>query len=115
MENINQIRKMSIWIFILPVTALNLCLFISVNYLLFENTIFAVDEIGKTGFTIPYIDGGVSISRTARTYPTYLIFKPTMIFTAILLIKYWIANNKNKYFDFYFACSCLKSMFIYFS
>jgi len=85
---------MSIWIFILPVAALNLCLFISVNYLLFENTIFAVDEIGKTGFTIPYIDGGVSISRTARTYPTYLIFKPTMIFTAILLIKYWIANNK---------------------
>ena len=94
MENINQIRKMSIWIFILPVAALNLCLFISVNYLLFENTIFAVDEIGKTGFTIPYIDGGVSISRTARTYPTYLIFKPAMIFTAILLIKYWIANNK---------------------
>ena len=94
MENINQIRKMSIWIFILPVAALNLCLFISVNYLLFENTIFAVDAIGKTGFTIPYIDGGVSISRTARTYPTYLIFKPTMIFAAILLIKYWIANNK---------------------
>tara|TARA_Y100000590_G_scaffold132926_1_gene151923 strand:+ start:261 stop:893 length:633 start_codon:yes stop_codon:yes gene_type:complete len=69
-------------------------LFISVNYLIFENTIFAVDQIGRSGFTIPYIDGGVSISRTARTYPTYLIFKPGMIITAFLLIKYWIANNK---------------------
>jgi len=53
-----------------------------------------VSEIGKTGFTLPYIDGNVSISRTARTYPTYLIFKPAMIFTAIILIKYWILNNK---------------------
>ena len=94
MENINQIRKMSIWIFILPVAALNLCLFISVNYFLFENTIFSVNEIGRTDFTIPYIDGSVSISRTARTYPAYLVFKPAMILTAILLIKYWIANNK---------------------
>ena len=109
MENIDQIRKTSIWIFILPVAALNLCLFVSVNYHLFENTIFVVDQVGRTGFTIPYIDGNVSISRTARAYPSYLIFKPTMIFTAILLIKYWIANNrligivnnetnKNKYF-----------------
>ena len=94
MENIDQIRKISIWIFIIPVVALNLCLFVSVNYLLFENTIFQVSEIGRTEFTIPYIDGAVSISRTARTYPTYLIFKPAMIITAIILIKYWIANNK---------------------
>ena len=94
MENIDQIRKISIWIFIIPVVALNLCLFVSVNYLLFENTIFQVSEIGRTGFTLPYIDGNVSISRTARTYPTYLIFKPAMIITAIILIKYWITNNK---------------------
>ena len=94
MENIDQIRKTSIWIFILPAVALNLCLFISVNYSLFENTIFKVDEIGRAGFTIPYIDGSVSISRTARTFPTYLIFKPSMIFTGILLIQYWFANNK---------------------
>ena len=94
MENIGQIRKISIWIFIIPVITLNLCLFVSVNYLLFENTIFQVSEIGRTGFTIPYIDGNVSISRTARTYPTYLIFKPAMIITAIILIKYWITNNK---------------------
>ena len=94
MEKINQIRFLSLWIFILPVLALNLCLFISVNYDLLENTIFTVDQIGRTGFTIPYIDGSVSISRTARTYPAYLIFKPCMIIAAILLVKYWIATDK---------------------
>ena len=94
MEKIDQIRKISLWVFVLPLAVLNLCLFISVNYHLLENTIFAVDQIGRTGFTIPYIDGGVSISRTARTYPAYLLFKPGMIITAIFLIKYWIENNK---------------------
>ena len=94
MNKISQIRKLSLWIFFIPIVVLNLCLFITQNYQIFENTIFAVDQIGMSGFTIPYIDGGVSISRAARTYPTYLLFKPGMIITAILLIKYWIANNK---------------------
>ena len=93
MEEIIRIRRISIWIFFLPVIILNICLFISVNYLIFENTIFVVDQLGRSAFTIPYIDGGVSISRTARNYPTYLIFKPGMIITAFLLIKYWFANN----------------------
>ena len=93
MSNVDQIRKISIWVFILPLIVLNLCLIISINYQLLENTIFLVDQIGRVSFTIPYIDGGVSISRTARTYPAYLIFKPGMIITAILLIRYWILNN----------------------
>ena len=93
MEKINQIRILSLWIFVLPVIVLNLCLFISINYDLFENTIFVVNQIGRTGFTIPYIDGEVSISRTARTYPSYLLFKPGMIITALLLIKYWISTK----------------------
>ncbi len=93
MEKINQIRILSLWIFILPIVALNVCLFISVNFDLFENTIFTVDQIGRTGFTIPYIDGSVSISRTARTFPAYLVFKPCMIITAVFLIKYWISTN----------------------
>tara|TARA_Y100000022_G_scaffold141262_1_gene123095 strand:- start:398 stop:976 length:579 start_codon:yes stop_codon:yes gene_type:complete len=42
----------------------------------------------------PYIDGGVSISRTARYFPTYLIFKPAMFLTAYLLIIYWFNNRK---------------------
>jgi len=54
---------------------------------------FVVNQVGRTGFTIPYIDGEVSISRTARTYPAYLLFKPGMIITAFLLIKYWISTN----------------------
>jgi len=77
-----------------PIIVLNLCLFISVNYDILENTIFKVDQIGRSGFTIPYIDGSLSISRASRTYPTYLLFKPGMIITAILLIKYWMANGK---------------------
>ena len=43
--------------------------------------------------TIPYIDGQASISRTARVFPTYLIFKPAMFFTSYLLIKYWIYSK----------------------
>ncbi len=112
MEAVSRIRTISIWIFIIPIVVLNLCLFISQNYHLLENTIFSVDQIGRSGFTIPYVDGGVSISRSARTYPTYLLFKPGMILTAILLMQYWIANNKlfkiidkesanNKYFLFF--------------
>jgi hypothetical protein len=92
-RDINKIRKLSLWIFIAPVVIINLCLFISVNYHFLEGTIFTVDAIGKSGFTIPYIDGGLSISRASRTYPTFLLFKPGMIITSLLLIKYWIANN----------------------
>ena len=112
MENINQIRIISVWIFIITFVSLNLCLLISVNGHLLQGTIFQVDPMGRSAFTIPYIDGNVSISRTARTFPAYLIFKPGMFITAILLIKYWRANNKliqtinndfskNKYFLFF--------------
>jgi len=90
---VSRIRKISIWVFFLPIIVLNLCLLISTNYQILENTIFAVDQLGRSSFTIPYIDGSLSISRTARTYPAYLLFKPGMIITAFLLIKYWIANN----------------------
>ena len=43
--------------------------------------------------TFPYLDGGASISRTARPYPTWLIFKPSMFLTSFLLIKYWLYNK----------------------
>ena len=118
MENINQIRIISIWVFIVTFASLNLCLFISVNYHLLEGTIFTVDQIGRSAFTIPYVDGSVSISRTARTFPAYLIFKPAMLITSILLIQYWRANNKlmqtinndfnkNKYFLFFGVASAV--------
>ena len=94
MLEITQIRKLSAWIFIVPLVAINLCLFISVNYSLLENTFFSVDQIGRSGFTIPYIDGSLSISRASRTFPQYLVFKPAMFLTSILLILYWSKNNK---------------------
>ena len=93
MGQVSRIRKISIWVFFLPIIVLNLCLLISTNYQILENTIFVVDQLGRSSFTIPYIDGSLSISRTARTYPAYLLFKPGMIITAFLLIKYWITNN----------------------
>ena len=106
-----RIRKISVWIFLVPIVAINMCLLVSVNYEILDNTIFKVDLIGQSGFTIPYIDGSLSISRASRTYPQYLIFKPGMIITSILLIKYWISNNnlfieisknpKNNYFLFF--------------
>jgi hypothetical protein len=94
MKEINQIRNLSLWIFFIPLTAINLCLFIAVNYHFLENTIFTVDQIGRSSFTIPYLDGSVSISRVSRTYPAFLIFKPAMILTALLLYKYWKTNNE---------------------
>ena len=93
MLEIAQIRKLSIWIFLIPLLAINLCLFISQNPEFLEETIFTVDQIGRSGFSIPYLDGSLSISRASRTYPQYLIFKPSMIFTAILLYYYWSGNN----------------------
>ena len=93
MNEITQIRKLSLWIFFIPLIAINLCLFISQNPEFLENTFFTVDQIGRSGFSIPYLDGSLSISRASRTFPQYLIFKPAMITTAIILYFYWLNNN----------------------
>ena len=93
MNEIAQIRKLSLWIFIIPLSAINLCLLISQNPGILENTIFAVDQIGRSGFSIPYLDGSLSISRASRTFPQYLIFKPSMFLTAVFLYYYWKNNN----------------------
>ena len=94
MNEITQIRKLSLWIFLVPIFGINLCLIISQNPQLLENTIFEVDQIGISGFSIPYIDGSLSISRAARTYPQFLVFKPAMWLTALLLYFYWTKNNQ---------------------
>ena len=93
MKEITQIRKLSLWIFFVPLIAINLCLYISQNYEFLNNTIFAVDMIGRSGYSFPYLDGSLSISRASRTFPQYLIFKPSMWLTAILLYFYWRNNN----------------------
>jgi hypothetical protein len=94
MHEIAQIRKLSLWIFFIPFISINICLIISQNYNFLNNTIFAVDMMGRSNFTIPYFDGSLSISRASRFFPQYLIFKPAMILTAALLYYYWNNNNK---------------------
>ncbi len=93
MKEIAQIRKLSLWIFFIPLVAINLCLIISQNPEILEETYFAVDQIGRSAFSIPYLDGSLSISRASRAFPQYLVFKPAMFLTAFLLFIYWKNNN----------------------
>ena len=89
MEHINKAKLVSIWIFILPFIAVNTCLILVTQFhSLFPNQVDVIHN------TFPYIDGGASISRTARPYPSWLVFKPLMIFTSFLLVKYWIYNRE---------------------
>ena len=93
MKEITQIRKLSLWIFFIPLIAINLCLIISQNPEFLDNTILTVNQTCRSGFSIPYLDGSLSISRASRCFPQYLIFKPSMILTAIILYFYWDNNN----------------------
>ena len=109
MNQIAFIRKISLWIFIAPFISVNLCLVLSQifyytggsgvepgsyfnGWKIFESG----DAIGERGnpWIIPYFDGVASISRVVRVFPNYLIFKPAMWLTGILLIRYWIANKR---------------------
>ncbi len=88
MGSIGKVRSISVWIFIIPFISVNTCLLIVTNF----------HQILEPGIpinpTFPYFDGGVSISRTVRDFPLYLIFKPAMFITSYLLILYWL-NTKN--------------------
>ena len=89
MEQINKIKSISIWIFIIPFVAVNACLILITQFHeLFPNQEHIIHN------TFPYFDGGASISRTARPYPSWLIFKPAMFLTSYFLIKYWIYNKR---------------------
>tara|TARA_B100000035_G_scaffold196098_1_gene167545 strand:+ start:217 stop:924 length:708 start_codon:yes stop_codon:yes gene_type:complete len=89
MQQIVKVKSISIWIFIIPFIAVNACLLLITQFHgLFPNQEDIIHN------TFPYFDGGASISRTARPYPTWLIFKPSMFLTSFLLIKYWLYNKK---------------------
>ena len=109
MNQIAFIQKISLWIFIAPFISVNLCLILSQIFYYTGGSgvepgsyfngwkIFASgDAIGERGipWIIPYFDGVASISRVVRAFPNYLIFKPAMWLTGILLIRYWIANRR---------------------
>ena len=87
-DKISKVKSLSIWIFLVPFVGIYACLIIITQFHgLFPNQ---EDVILNT---FPYFDGGTSISRTARPYPTWLIFKPSMFLTSFLLIKYWLYNK----------------------
>ena len=89
MDKIKKVKSISIWIFLIPFIAINSCLILITQFHhLFPNP----EEI--IHWTLPYIDGGASISRTVRPYPSWLIFKPAMFLTSFLLIKYWLYNRE---------------------
>ena len=76
MDSINKVRSITLWIFIVPFLAINICLILVTQFhVLFPNQ---KDILLNT---IPYFDGGASISRTARVFPTYLVFKPAIYFS----------------------------------
>ena len=88
MEDINRVKSISIWVFIVPFLAINTCLILITQFhSLFPNQEDIIHN------TFPYFDGGASISRTARVFPTYLVFKPAMFLTSYLLIRYWLWNK----------------------
>ena len=89
MDQINKVKSISIWIFIVPFVAINTCLILVTQF----HEIFPNQE-DVIFNTFPYLDGGASISRTARPYPSWLVFKPAMFLTSFLLIKYWVYNKQ---------------------
>ena len=89
MDKIKTVKSISIWIFLVPFLAVNTCLILVTQFhSLFPNPVDVIHN------TIPYIDGKASISRTARVFPTYLVFKPAMFLTSFFLVKYWLANRE---------------------
>ena len=89
MEEIRKVKSISVWIFIVPFVAVNTCLILVTQFHgLFPNH----EDILHNAF--PYLDGQASISRTARPYPSWLVFKPAMFLTSFLLVKYWLYNKK---------------------
>ena len=88
MDQVNKVKSISIWIFLIPFLAVNTCLLLITQFhSLFPNQEDIIHN------TFPYFDGGASISRTARPYPSWLIFKPAMFLTSFFLIKYWLYNK----------------------
>ena len=84
MDKIQKVKSISIWIFLVPFIAVNTCLILITEFQwLFPNQEDIIHN------TFPYLDGGASISRTVRPYPSWLIFKPAMFLTSYFLIKYW--------------------------
>ena len=93
MNQIAFIRKISLWIFILPFISVNVCLILSQIFYYISGTGI---EPGSYFNGCKIFESGDAIGERGlvRVFPNYLIFKPAMWLTGILLIRYWIANKK---------------------
>ena len=109
MDKINKIKKLGLWIFIIPFISVNICLILSQSFEFREFDVpspgnyygdWKIFNIGdaiadkSSKWLIPYVDGSASISRVVRVYPVNIIFKIGMFITGFLLIKYWLLNKK---------------------
>ena len=129
MKEVSKSRTLGLAIFILPLLAVNSILILSQsfefkldpvpgNYYNDIKIYTAGDglrdkqDIPRLGFAIPYIDGTTSISRLGRVFPNWLIFKPLMIFTGILLCCFW--RNQKKIFEDLDADQKMVKKFYYF-
>ncbi len=96
------------------------------NFSLFEKILIKAKVDNSSGFgkiKNPYLYGEVSISRTARFFPSTLIFKTLIILSSILLFLYWKNNlnlfnelkNKNilnKFSNIFFYLGMLSCVFL---
>jgi hypothetical protein len=89
MDKIKKVKFISIWIFVVAFLTINICLVLITQF----HELFPNQEDVVLNSLWPYLDGGMSISRTVRPYPAWLIFKPGMFLTSFLLIKYWFYNK----------------------
>ena len=89
MDNIQKVKSISLWVFFIPFISINSCLILITQF----HEFFPNQEDIVHNSLWPYFDGGLSISRAARPYPSWLIFKPAMFLTSFLLIKYWYLNK----------------------
>ena len=121
MNEIDKIKKVSVWIFLIPLISINTCLILSQIFPYGE--VFAIgDAISEDWrpWIIPYIDGHSSISRVVRVYPNSIIFKPSMILTGILLMIYWVnirtlikkINKNHKHLNKVFYCGVASAVFL---
>lgn len=68
----------------------------------------------------PFFYGETSISNIAKRYPIYLIFKPFLFITSLLMVLYWVYTkkiicsfNKKEEIQFYYISGILSGIFLF--
>ena len=79
MDEINKVKSISIWIFIIPFISVNTCLLIITQ---FSWVISKSRSADISKYISVFRWWSASISRTVRPYPLLVIFKPAMFITS---------------------------------